>query len=571
MRLTGLSIILALLIAFFLLTTASPNLLLVVLFLTLGLGLPLLALNTALLYYAAAFPALVLLGNRPRPWRTIAFAACVVPAVALFPPALSQFAASISMRQYFVDDIEARLSETPKSIEITGIREAYGGPDDALKNAPCDKLCQNLLLSKKVNVVRVTRSSENGRARSQLDYVIEQRRNCPNAFGEGETLLPATKDALVSGTCFIARASDATAMTARIERRKSSTSDPQNLAEDLAAVAGAVREIQLLEISTADAAGWSRRLRQTQVKYTHWAMPLYVWYAPCHGMCMGRPVFGRTERILNPFVLDALALQTLDAEPSEPTDRLSPAARVMAMLDGAGEALTANQTQLVREWSNSMPCAYQACPPIAGLDEQVAMRLVKDRRVTDFVFIGNVFQRNRRLVADNLDLFLNEMEGRGANSQFSNVIGAIIPLLDNAIVRDRRDRILALVEANEWTWSRGIGIVAGRLGIDTTALITERLGRKTSAQTAALAACIADEAVGRALVPSLLAHLRALPVSDRFPDYADRDAVKALARFGHFEEAKEIYLSRFPKSGEHSLPRQSAEAVVNDVNACYRG
>jgi hypothetical protein len=376
---------------------------------------------------------------------------------------------------------------------------------------------------------------------------------------------------LVSGTCFIARASDATAMAARIERRKSSISDPQNLAEDLAAVAGAVREIQLLEISTADAAGWSRRLRQTQVKYTHWAMPLFIWYAPCHGMCMGRPVFGRTERILNPFDPDALALQTLAVDPSEPTDRLSPAARVMVMLDGAGEALTANQTQLVREWSTSMPCAYQACPPIAGLDEQVAMRLVKDRRVTDFVFIGNVFQRNHRLVADNLDLLLDEMEGRGANSQFSNVIGAIIPLIDNAIVRDRRDRILALIKANEWNWSRGIGIVSGRLGLDTTALITERLERKTSAQTAALAACIADETVGRALVPSLLAHLRALPVSERFPDNADRDAVKALARFGHFDEAKEIYLSRFPKSGEHSLPRQSAEAVQNDVNACYRG
>jgi hypothetical protein len=47
--------------------------------------------------------------------------------------------------------------------------------------------------------------------------------------------------------------------------------------------------------------------------------------------------------------------------------------------------------------------------------------------------------------------------------------------------------------------------------------------------------------------------------------------VKALARFGHFDEAKEIFLSRFPRMGEHSLPRQSAAAVPRDVNACYRG
>jgi hypothetical protein len=102
-------------------------------------------------------------------------------------------------------------------------------------------------------------------------------------------------------------------------------------------------------------------------------------------------------------------------------------------------------------------------------------------------------------------------------------------------------------------------------------LIIERLGRRASAETATLAACIADEPIGRELVPHLLTHLRDLPVSDKFPDSANRNAVKALARFGHFDEAKEIYLSRFPKFGEHSLPRQSAAAVVSDVNACYRG
>ena len=199
------------------------------------------------------------------------------------------------------------------------------------------------------------------------------------------------------------------------------------------------------------------------------------------------------------------------------------------------------------------------------------MRIIKDRRITEFVFVGMVFQRNRRLVGDNLDLFLDEMEARGANSPFSNTIGAIIAQLDSALVRTRRERILTQIEANAWTWSRGIGIASGRLGLDTTSLIAGRLGRKASAETAALAACTADEAIGRALVPSLLEYLRALPVSEQFPDNATRDAVKALARFGYFEEAKETYLARFPKTGEHSLPRQSAEAVVNDVNACFRG
>jgi hypothetical protein len=570
-RLTTLSIILVILVAFFMLTNVAPEILLVALLLTGGLALPLLFLNTVLLYFAAAYPALALLGSRPRPWRLIALAACIIPAVAVIPPAFTQIASALKMRSYRSDDVMARLPETPKSIELSGASLYYGGPNDILKSAPCDELCQRLLLSRKVDVIRVTRTPESGLVKSQMDYVIEQRSSCPNAFGDGDPLLPVTKDAVASGTCFVPRPPDTASMAVRIDRRKTSMPDPGNLAEDIAAAAGVAREVQRIEIITRDATGGSPKLRQTQVRYTHWMMPWSLSFASCYGMCIGRPVFTRIERTLNPFDPDKVALEALGVGTTDPADRLSPAARVMVLLDGAGQMLTPNQMLLINDWARMLPCQANGCAPVAGDDERLAMRLAKDRRVTDFVFVGMVFQRNRRLVADNLDLFLDEMEARGANSHFSNIIGAIIPQLDNALVHTRRERILALMEANAWTWSWGIGIASGRLGIDTRALISERLGRKVSAQTAALAACTADEAIGRALVPNLLAYLRALPVSDQFADNADRDAVKALARWGHFEEAKEIYLSRFPKFGEHSLPRQSAEAVVNDVNACFRG
>ena len=563
--------IFTLLFAFFVLTNAVPDLLVMVLMLTLGLALPLLFLNTVFLYFLAALPALVLLGKKQRLWALLAMAS-LVPFVALVPPLLSQQAATRKMEQLRADDIDARLAGTPTSIEIVDHPGSSGGANDPLKNAPCGALCQRLLLSRRVDVVRVTRTPERSSVpRSQMEYVIEQRANCPNAFGDSDTMLPQTRDAVVSGMCFVARAPEATALDARIVVRTATSKVPTNLIADVAAATGVANEIRVLEIFTPVPGGWSLKLRQTQVKFSHWMVPLHLHFAPCGGMCIGKPVFGRSVRTLNPFDPDDLAMHALGVESGEPQDRLSPAARVMAILDRADEVLTDNQRHLINDWAKNLSCNYGTCPPVTGLHQDVTMRLVKDRRVTDFIFIGNVIARNRRLLADNLDLFLDEMEARGANSQFSNVIGALFARLDNDLLHPRRDRILDIISRNEWTWSRGIGIVSGRLGVDTTRLISERLGRPASAATATLAACIADDAIGRELVPSLLAYLRALPISDSFPNKAHRTAVKALARFGRFDEAKEVFLSRFPKSGEHSLPRQSAADVVRDVNACYRG
>jgi hypothetical protein len=300
-------------------------------------------------------------------------------------------------------------------------------------------------------------------------------------------------------------------------------------------------------------------------------MPTMLIFADCHGMCLGYPVFARSDGILNSFDPDQAALDALLIKNAGPENNLDAAARVLAMLDHAGEALTENQRLLINEWAQSLNCKSSGCPPASQRDKDLLLRLVRDRRVTDIVFVGDIIARNRELVVANLDLFLDEMEARGASSPFSSRIGAVVASLDNAVIRSRRDRILALINTSDWKWSRGIGIISGRLGVNTAALIAQRLRDPVSATTAALAACTADEEIGLELVPDLLAYLDALPISNDFPRDAAREVVKSLARFGHFEEAKAIYLARYPKTGDHSLPRQSAAAVVQDVNACYRG
>ena len=97
----------------------------------------------------------------------------------------------------------------------------------------------------------------------------------------------------------------------------------------------------------------------------------------------------------------------------------------MALLDRAGETLTENQTRLIEEWTRSLPCKAGDCPPVTGADEAVALRLIKDRRVTNFISIGNAVRRSRGLVVANLDLLLDEMAARGAG-RIVNVTSQVV-------------------------------------------------------------------------------------------------------------------------------------------------
>jgi hypothetical protein len=566
------TIILVVLLAFFALSHLYPNALLLIILFTFGLGFPLLLLNTVLLYFVAALPAVVAFRSVPRNWAMIGLAACVVPVVAFGPPFLSERLAIARAERLLAGDVAGTFAETPRLVEIVAYQPGVTGGYLPLVHTPCDELCQRLLLSGEVELVRVTRGFyPNPKPRQgQYDYVIERRDSCPDAF-DRDRMLPETKDAIASGTCFVPRASDSTKVTARITVTEKSARNPRNLMEDIAAASGILRTVRTLEIHAASGETGSLKLRRTQVDYSYWTAPFHLYYAHCGGMCMGRPVFGRTQRTLGAFDTVAVALRALRLDGRPRQAPLAPADRVIAMLDHASESFTSNQEQLITDWTTGLRGGGTQAVAFSEKDAQLILRLAQDRRLTNFVFVAEVIARHRNLLRDNLDLFLDEMEARGADSEFSNRIGAIIPNLHLADIMPRRDRILALIRGNEWKWSRGIGILSGRLGTDTTALIAERLRLPASAETAALAACLADEPIGRAVVPDLIAYLGRLPITNRFPDNASRTVVKALARFGEFDAARELFLARFPKSGAHSLPRQSAADVVTDVNACLRG
>jgi hypothetical protein len=566
----SLRIVFAVLFVFFVVTAFIPDLLLFALLISVSAGFGPLArsffyLDTVFLYFIAALPMFAALRKRPRSWPAVALAASVIPAVAVIPPLLTRAVAVLKMQYYRADDLNTAFTETPKAVEIADAQRNHTGPNSDLKNAPCDTLCQRLLLSRAVDLVRVTRNPGNGPIpAAQLDYRIEQRANCPDAFADGDIVLPETKDAVASGVCLIARAIDATPVTTRVMIRTDTAEPPRNLAQDIATFAGAVEEVQSLEILTSDAGEWIPKFRQTRATFLYLSTPTMLVFADCREMCVGYPVFTRTRGVLNPFDPDRATLDALLIKGRELQKPLDAAARVLAMLDHMGESPTEIQTQIISDWT-------LCCSSPSDRNEEVLSRLIRDRRVTNFLSVDVVLYRNREFVEANIDLLLDEMEARGANSEFSDVVGTAVARIDNDLVRSRRDRIHKLISGNDWKRSRGIGIISGRLGLDTTPLISQRLRQPISAGNAALAACTADEAIGRALVPDLLAYLNALPVSDDIPERVPRDVVKSLARFGHFEEAKEIFLARYPKFGRQTVPAERPAQAVNDINACFFG
>jgi len=559
-----LNAVIAVLALFFAVTWFFPDILVLLLFVTGGLAFPLLSLNTVLLYLLAAWPALFLLRKAPRNWLAIGLAALLVPFTAFAPPFLADRLATQQAERLLADDVRNEFVESPRSVEIVALSSSAA---DTRTDTPCSALCQRLLLSGQVDIVRVTRAPAPDAARSRRDYIIEQRTTCLNTFSGG--MLAETMDAVATGYCVVGRAADATGMAARVVLSGTSATRPEaaNLREDIAGAAGGVMRTKTLAIFAATSAGWTLRLRQTQVTVSRWAMPLYLSFAPCPGFCSGKPVFGRSTRTFNPFDDVEVALQAMRLD-GQRLQRLDPADRVMVMLDRATETLTPDQLLLIGNWGMKLWGGGPQRPPLSAKDEALALRLVHDRRIENFQFLGGV--TNPRFVAANLDLLLDEMEARGANSSFSSAVGQTIAFLDLTAILPRRDRVLAIIRTRDWKGGPDIANIAGRLGVDTTELIAEKLQSSDSAPGAALAACLADDSIGRQLVPRLLAYLRARPVVDEYRDnfeLAERAALTALGRFGHFGEAREIFLSHHRKFGEDYLRRYAR--VVNSPDACY--
>jgi hypothetical protein len=303
--------------AWFVLSNVAPNAILGLVLLTaftipflILLIYPVLYLNSVFLYFLAALPAWLLLRRTPRNRVAIAAAAGLVPLVAFGIPYGSELAAAARERQLRAADFAATFDAPPRSVEM--IEPLNGSPwNDPLRNSPCTAPCQLLLLTGRVETVRVTHTfMRDDKSTRQLDYVLERQQTCPRAFSSPYDMVPQAREAAAAGRCIVAKAADQRALEARIVITEvDGTRYFANLVEDLAAGVYAPR-LMTLEIVDLRTGAATPRLRQTEADLSWWGMPLALVHASCGAMCAGPPVFRRVERMDHHIDVATLALRT---------------------------------------------------------------------------------------------------------------------------------------------------------------------------------------------------------------------------------------------------------------------
>ena len=158
------------------------------------------------IYSTLLLPVLILRPNKG--WILFGKAASVGLAalVAVGVPVFLNNAADRAIARATAGDFKRKPSAHPRhfnfvSTATTGRVER----NDPLTTSRCDKLCQRLLLNKAVRTVTMV-YEERAEARSSVQFRIEKRARCPEAFADSDDVIVDTVLNAIRGNCIVAEA-----------------------------------------------------------------------------------------------------------------------------------------------------------------------------------------------------------------------------------------------------------------------------------------------------------------------------------------------------------------------------
>lgn len=172
---------------------------------TLGLALPPILLSPALaLYLTGLWPA-VIAGHAGLSRRgAIGLGFLSILAVAIGPGLLARQIVRRDAGPIIAQDRVGHLDSPPRRIEFEYPATDDGWPLDPLRTAPCDALCQTLLLDREVDEVRINAVSSGTIRAARVVYAYQELATCPRAYAEARAILPATREAASRGRCIVA-------------------------------------------------------------------------------------------------------------------------------------------------------------------------------------------------------------------------------------------------------------------------------------------------------------------------------------------------------------------------------
>jgi hypothetical protein len=535
-----------------------PGLATLVVVLTFGLGLVLLPAPTALIYMTALWPAVLL--------RRVGLGLICALAVAVAPGMLSRWTADSDSKTVLAADIARKFSSPPRRIEFEqDVRETtgYGDRIERLLNAPCEEMCQTLLLSRQVDEIRVTAIGAGTRApRGQVSvvYSYQQRSGCPSAFSRGGLALPATEMRATLGECIVASVDAPWSDSARIvvTQGRDWTARASWLHDK--------RSFTRYEVYASSDTKAVPLARYTHLQTSVLSMPLVYGPIDSYGLQINLG-FRRHQVTFNPsdiglVLRDALGFKT-DALPASPVESaINTAHRI---LDGSGTEpfgpeLMAPINRAVEEMKRRQTLSLA--------DTSFLQRLVVDRRVNDHFQVYLLLERWPAAGSGMIEPILERLERPVAESTGHNHshLAWILVRAPIESLRPFAPRIMLVAAlSDEWHYAPLLRLT-GRLGVDPTSLLLKRLRGASShaREGAVIAVCLADEPWRERLLNEIEALLERSVVK-RYD--GQKELSVALFALGENNPTAAALLARLP---EHDAERLRFDAARSGRHDCPR-
>ncbi len=518
---------------------AVPGLAILLVYVTLGLALPLMFVQTLFVYGACFYPLVAGFGGS----RTVGAAISVgaIAALAFLPGILGQGQAKRIAAEVMADDLRPSEPVAFRSLEIRRKPSDYA--DLFADNEACGLECRSLLLTGKVDWVRVVmltgRPARRGAAQPST-----------STFYRSGTLLecgvPMAGKAPASSSCVLMSADTGSPADLVIEFSQAYRSGIKAATKSSFMRFKTMRRV---EASVLRAGRRETVYRQSETESAVAFTPSVI--APeISSLRSSGFEFQKSKQRINQISLTR-ALEDIGSvvksvpgadpktkRPGSWKDGITPAMTrdLLSVLDLPGsEPFNQQQGQVISSWMMHARQSKEWTPELIGL----LRRIVRDPRVRNASYFGQIFVRNPDLTKALLPDVLDRMEAEefGSDNTAARQAAYSFVRIDPRLLVAHRERIIALAQKGGRTGDIVMKAV-GRLDLDPLPYLLpfEADLKAFKNYPRVSGACHAEKEWAARLIPQLRAALAIEPAPDRKMQHRQdgfRDAVlAALANLG---------------------------------------
>lgn len=496
---------------------AVPGLAILLVYVTLGLALPLMFVQTLFVYGACFYPLVAGFGGS----RTVGAAISVgaIAALAFLPGILGQGQAKRIAAEVMADDLRPSEPVAFRSLEIRRKPSDYA--DLFADNEACGLECRSLLLTGKVDWVRVVmltgRPARRGAAQPST-----------STFYRSGTLLecgvPMAGKAPASSSCVLMSADTGGLADLVIEFSQAYRSSIKAATKSSFMRFKTMRRVE----------GKVLRAGRRETVYRQSETESAVAFTPSviapefNSLRSSGFEFQKSKQRINQISLTR-ALEAVgtgvksvpgaDPKANKPTnwrDGLTPALTrdVLSVLDLPGaEPFNTEQGKVISTWMMHARQEKEWTPEIVG----ILRRIVRDTRVRNASYFGQIFERNVKVAKALMPDLLDRMEAEefGSDNTAARQAAYSFVRIDPQLLAPYRDRIIALARKGGRTGDIAMQAV-GRLGVDPLPYLLpfEADLKAFKNYPRVSGACYAESKWAARLIPELRAALEIEPTQD---------------------------------------------------------